>query len=288
MTTRRLDDAPSALPLMLKAALPTIPGVGGLPGVRKTSRELPDLELVQEAVSVDASHVAAYANVCGFPRKDTLPLPYLHMLVFPLHMALMTDSSFPFSAMGLVHLENSITRHREARADERFDVSVHATNLRPHAKGRMFDLISRVHVDGDLVWDEVSTYLRRGEGDKEASQGLRLDMVEGPGVELRLPGDLGRRYAGVSGDRNPIHLYPLTAKALGFPRHIAHGMWTKARSVAAVENRLPESVTVDVAFKKPVFLPSTVELRVDQSSDEVRFALVSPKNGAPHLLGRAH
>ena len=62
-------------------------------------------------------------------------------------------------------------------------------------------------------------------------------------VEWRLPGDLGRRYAAVSGDRNPIHLYPLTAKALGFPRQIAHGMWSLARCVAALENRLPDAVT---------------------------------------------
>ena len=48
----------------------------------------------------------------------------------------------------------------------------------------------------------------------------------------------------MSGDHNPIHLYPLTAKALGFRRQIAHGMWSLARCVAAVENRLPDAVTV--------------------------------------------
>lgn len=287
MATRRLDDAPSALPLLLKAALPTIPGVANLPGVRKTSTDLPDLELTRESVPVDRGNVAAYSRVCQFPRKDTLPLPYLHMLVFPLHMALLTDSSFPYGAMGLVHLENTINRHRDVTADERFDISVSATNLRPHAKGRMFDMISRASVDGELVWDEVSTYLRRGGGEEGASQGVQLDTVDGPGVEWRLPGDLGRRYGAVSGDRNPIHLYPVTAKALGFPRQIAHGMWTKARSIAAIENRLPERVSVAVAFKKPVFLPGKVEFRTAHVGDETRFALVNPKDGAPHLLGRA-
>jgi hypothetical protein len=287
MTTKKLDEAPSTLPLMLKAALPTIPGVASLPGVRKTSSELPDLELLRDSVPVDPAHVAAYGKVCGFPRKDTLPPTYLHMLAFPLHMALLTDSSFPYAAMGLVHLENTITRHRDVTADERFDVSVSATNLRPHAKGRVFDMISRVWCDGDLVWDEVSTYLRRGKGEEGADQGMQLDQVEGPGIEWRLPGDLGRRYGAVSGDRNPIHLYPATAKALGFPRQIAHGMWTKARSVAAVENRLPEKVTIDVVFKKPLFLPGAAEFRLDQDHDVLHFALVSPKDGAPHLLGRA-
>ncbi len=287
MTTRKLDEAPSPLPLMLKAALPTIPVVSSLPGVRKTTRELPDLELVREGVPVDADHVAAYSAVCGFPAKDVLPLTYLHMLAFPHHMALLTDPSFPYSAMGLVHLENTITRHRDTTVRDRYDVSVETANLRPHAKGRMFDMLSRVRVDGELVWEEVSTYLRRGKGEEGADQGMALENVEGPGVEWRLPADLGRRYGAVSGDRNPIHLYPWSAKALGFPRQIAHGMWTKARSVAAVENRLPEKVTVDVAFKKPVFLPGKAEFRVAQRGDDLDFALVSPKDGAPHLLGRA-
>ena len=41
----------------------------------------------------------------------------------------------------------------------------------------------------------------------------------------------------MSGDHNPIHLHPLTAKALGYPRQLAHGMWSLARCVAALENR---------------------------------------------------
>ena len=105
-------------------------------------------------------------------------------------------------------------------------------------------------------------------------------------VTWRLPADLGRRYAAVSGDHNPIHLYPLTAKALGFPRQIAHGMWSLARCVAAVENRLPDAVTVDAAFKKPILLPGSVAFGVDTTVDGLAFALTSPKNGAPHLVGR--
>ena len=91
----------------------------------------------------------------------------------------------------------------------------------------------------------------------------------------------------MSGDRNPIHLYPLTAKALGFPRHIAHGMWSLARCVAALENRLPDAVTVEVGFKKPIFLPGTVAFGVDPTDDDLAFALTSPKDGSPHLVGRA-
>jgi acyl dehydratase len=286
--TRTISDPPSGLPLMAKAVLPVLPGVSALPGVRKTTNELPDLELRRPGVAVDPGHVAAYSSVCGFARKDTLPLPYLHMLAFPLHMALLTDSAFPFPAMGTVHLENTITQHRPSTASETYDVSVRPTNLRPHAKGQVFDMVTEVRVGEELVWDEVSTYLRRGKGDDEAPAGLDLPAVETGGVDWRLPADLGRRYGAVSGDRNPIHLYPWSARALGFKRQIAHGMWTKARSIAAIENRLPDRVSVEVAFKTPVFLPGVAQFRAETTGAGTAFSLVNPKSGAPHLHGRAH
>ena len=286
--TRVLDSSPGSLGLMLKAAAPVVPGLSALPGLRKTSsKELPGLTLVRPDVPVDPAHVAAYARVCQFPRKDTLPLPYLHMLAFPLHMAMLTDPSFPFPAMGMVHLENTITQHRPTTADERYDVSVTAAHLRGHAKGKVFDMLTTVRVGEETVWEEVSTYLRRGKGDESAPAGLDIPLVTDGGVDWRLPADLGRRYGAVSGDRNPIHLYAATAKAFGFKRQIAHGMWTKARSIAAVENRLPDAVKVEVAFKTPVFLPGTVRFTSRSTETGVGFSLVNPKSGAPHLTGRA-
>jgi hypothetical protein len=65
-------------------------------------------------------------------------------------------------------------------------------------------------------------------------------------------------------------------------------MWSKARCVAAVENRLPDQVTVQVAFKTPVFLPGTARFRAETTEAGTAFSLVNPKNDAPHLHGRAH
>ena len=65
-------------------------------------------------------------------------------------------------------------------------------------------------------------------------------------------------------------------------------MWSLARCVAAVENRLPDAVTVDVAFKKPVFLPGSVAFGVAPYDEGLAFALTSPQSGAPHLVGRTH
>jgi hypothetical protein len=288
---RVIEGTPHPLPTLLRAALPSLPVINLVPGIRKHGTELPDLALTRHDVPIDASHVAAYAKVCGFPTKDTLPLTYPHLLAFGLHMAIMTDGSFPFPAIGTVHLENSITQHRTITATERLQVTARAQDLRAHAKGQVFDMVTSVHALGELVWQETSTFLRRGAGDEGAAPATTTtydDVPAGPST-WRLPGDLGRRYAAVSGDHNPIHLYPLTAKALGFPRQIAHGMWSKARCVAALENRLPDAVRVDVAFKKPILLPGSVAFGALPHTLEgtgYAFSLTSPKSGAPHLAGR--
>jgi acyl dehydratase len=201
-------------------------------------------------------------------------------------MAIMTDPAFPVPAIGMVHLENSITAHRPLGIGETVSVTANVSTERPHPKGTVYDFRTLVRADDETVWEETSTYLRRGKGDPSASSGSVFPDAEPSGVVWKLPGDLGRRYAGVSGDHNPIHLYPLTAKALGFPRQIAHGMWTMARCVAALENRLPGAVRVEVAFKKPVLLPGTVAFGSTPVDGGYAFSLSSPQTGAPHLAGR--
>lgn len=280
--------------MILKAALPSIPVVNQLPGVRKDPHADPSaLVFTREGVTVDRDHVAAYARVCGFPSKDTVPLTYPHLLAFPLHMQAMTSRGFPYPAIGTVHVENVVTGHRPVSPGESLDVTVRVSAPRPHAKGTVVDFLSEVRDGEELVWESTSTYLRRGRvpaGSTDAGDGPRglvFDTTPAGTAEWRLPGDLGRRYGAVSGDRNPIHLYPLTAKALGFPRQIAHGMWSLARCVAALENRLPDAVTVGVAFKKPILLPGTVAFGHEASASGQAFAVTSPKDGAPHLVGRS-
>ncbi|PVG83834.1 hypothetical protein DDE18_05890 [Nocardioides gansuensis] len=282
-----LRGKPGVLSTLVKAALPAVPGVNQLPGVKKAPRDqFTGLSYAREGAVAERSEVDRYAGVCGFPRKDTVPLPYPHMLAFPLHMAIMSDPAFPFPAIGSVHLENSITSHRPIGVGETLDIVTSVGPARPHAKGTVLDFVTEVRSGDELVWESTSAYLRRGRGDGSATSGLSIPGTPTGGIQWRLPEDLGRKYAAVSGDHNPIHLYPLTARALGFPRHIAHGMWTKARCISAIENRLPDSVVVDVAFKKPVFLPGTVAFAVASEGRNHTFALTNPKDGSPHLVGR--
>ena len=278
---------------LVRATLPAVPVVNLLPGIRKSgSGDLDSLVFRSTPVAITREHVTSYADVCGFPAKDTVPLTYPHVLGFPLHLRVMADPAFPFPAIGSVHLTNTITAQRAIAVGETVEVTVHPENLRPHAKGSTVDFVTQVTTADDLVWEGRSTYLRRGasqatDESPRASTGPVFDDVSSSGVTWQLPSDLGRRYAAVSGDRNPIHLYSWTARALGFKRQIAHGMWSKARCVAALENRLPDAVTVDVAFRKPIFLPGKVVFACKPTDTGYAFALTDPRSGAPHLQGRA-
>ncbi len=287
--TRILQEEPGGLAALARAALPAVPVLGRLPGIRKApASSFEGLTLALRGVDVDRAHVDAYAAVCGFPRRDTVPLTYPHLLAFGLHMAAMAEPVFPYAALGMVHVDNTLTAHRPVAVGERLDVSVTVAEPRPHARGALLDFATTISSDGETAWESTSTYLRRGrppEGDP--TPGVRVEDPPTGGIEWRLPGDLGRTYAAVSGDANPIHLHPLTARALGFPRHIAHGMWTLARSVAAIENRLPDAVHVEARFAKPVFLPSTVAYAARADDDGWTFALTRPADGALHLAGRA-
>src|SRR4249920_2734026 len=121
-------------------------------------------DVLTRELAVDPVALAKYAHVCGFTLRDELPPTYPHVLAFGMHMELLGKA--PFSAVGVVHIANRIVQHRPLLLGE------------------------------ELVWEDVSTNLKRGDGDESLP---REPVFELPPVtaEWRLPDDLGRRYAAV-------------------------------------------------------------------------------------------
>jgi acyl dehydratase len=227
-------------------------------------------DTLTRAATIDGDHLARYAHVCGFPLSDRVPATFPHVLAHPLFLELLASS--PFSAVGVVHIANRIVQHRPLLLGEELAITASVHGFAPHRRGRTFDFVTSVQVGDELVWEGFSTNLKRGEGDASLP---REEGIQEPPVTAhwRLAEDLGRRYAAVSGDHNPIHLHALPAKAFGFPRAIVHGMWTKARCLAAL--RLPDAFEASVRFKKPVLLPSKVTF----GEAEDRFAVHSHLEG---------
>lgn len=245
---------------------------------------LPVIGIEGEAV-VEAGPMAAYAAVCGFTAAQGVPVTYPHILSFPLQMRLMLGRGFPFPLPGLVHLQNRIVQHAGIATGDRLGFKVRASRLVEHPRGQAFVISTMAGRDGEMIWGEESLYLHRqplpGEGepapvlaDMEAD---RLDEA------WDAPADIGRRYARVSGDPNPIHTNALMARLLGFPRPIAHGMWSLARAAAALSPQAAlASAVLEGSFRAPLLLPGRVRLWV-QSSD---FELIAPESGRSCLRGR--
>ncbi|HWS94607.1 MAG TPA: MaoC/PaaZ C-terminal domain-containing protein [Mycobacterium sp.] len=272
---------PSGLKNMLRAAagaLPLVPRRGQLPNRTVTVDELP----------IDHTNVAEYATVTGLRYGNNVPLTYPFALTFPTMMSLVTGFDFPFAAMGSVHTENQITQYRPIAVTDTVGVRVHAENLREHRKGLLVDLVTDVSVGNDVAWHQVTTFLhqqRTSLSDEPKPPPQKQPKLPPPSTVLRItPGQI-RRYAVVSGDHNPIHTNPIAARLFGFPTVIAHGMYSAAAVLANIEARLPDAVQYSVRFGKPVMLPATTGLYVDDREDGWDLSLRNIAKGYPHLTG---
>ncbi|MEU9200985.1 MaoC/PaaZ C-terminal domain-containing protein [Streptomyces sp. NPDC048332] len=226
--------------------------------------------------------LAAYRRICAFPETGPLPVTYPHVLGFPLAMGLMTGRRFPLPVTGLVHTWIEITAHRTLHPADRLELTVRAEAMTPHRRGTEVTVVTEARRADELVWESRSGYLSRHTTRTTTPPAPAAPEPALPAVaEWQLPAGLGRRYGAASGDRNPIHLYPLTARLFGFPRAIAHGMWTVARCLAeAPQPHLIRSVRAD--FRAPVLLPGTVTYASDGAAFQLR-----GHDGRLHLTGTA-
>ncbi|MEG3628927.1 MaoC/PaaZ C-terminal domain-containing protein [Streptomyces poriticola] len=291
----------NAVTLTSPPALPPLLARGALLSPLKRPR--PDAghartRLLLPALRVDPARLAAYERVCGFATgagPGVLPVTYPHVLGFPLAMRLMSGRDFPLPLLGLVHTSIEIRRRGAMPADGEYGLAVHIAGLAPHRRGTEATVVTEVLRGGDAVWESRSTYLARHRtrcSPPAEAAALRPDPEPLPvRDEWRLGGDLGRRYGAASGDRNPIHLHPLAARLFGFPRAIAHGMWTVARCLAA--HATPEAVAVRAGFRAPVLLPGTVVYGAGGGRFELRGggadgSSARPDGGRLHLTGEVY
>ncbi|WP_046321348.1 MaoC/PaaZ C-terminal domain-containing protein [Mycobacterium sp. UM_Kg1] len=270
---------PSGLRNMVRAV------AGALPFVPR-SQTLPNRTLRVDELTIDPQNVAAYAAVTGLRFADQVPLTYPFALTFPMVMALATGFDFPFPAMGSVHTENRITRHRPIAVTDTVGVTVRAANLREHRKGLLVDILTDINIGNEPAWNQVTTFLhqqRTSLSDEPKPEPAKPPKLGPPNAVLRVtPGQI-RRYASVGGDHNPIHTSSIGAKLFGFPTAIAHGMFSAATVLANIEGVLPDAVDYSVRFGKPMLLPASPGLYVDKVDGGWDLALRNIAKGYPYL-----
>jgi acyl dehydratase len=279
MNTLTLTAPPALTPLLARGAL-----FSALKRRPRPDAHVPPARLVLPDVRIDLARLATYERVCGFATgADALPVTYPHVLGFPLAMRIMASRSFPLPLLGLVHTSIEITQRQPLAATEMYELGAHVAGLAPHRRGTQAVVLTEARVDGTLVWESRSTYLARHRTVGEPTSTPPREPDDGKPLpvraEWRLGGDVGRRYGAASGDRNPIHLHPLTARLFGFPRAVAHGMWTVARCLA--EQGPQDAVRLRADFKAPVLLPGTVTYAADGPAFELR----GTDSGRLHLTG---
>jgi len=253
---------------------------------------VPRIEARLSRVTIDRKHLAAYADVCGAAAGPTLPIAYPHVLAMPLHLAMLGAEAFPVKLFGLVHVQNRIAMRQPLSAEEPAEIRSWIEGHRDTERGQEFDLHTEYVAGGAALWDETCTFLARKRppagGVKPTSRTVEgaPDAVAVKSSSFRAPSGLGRRYGFISGDVNPIHMSDLTARAFGFPRAIAHGMWSLGRSASDFEaDQFDGGCELSVSFKLPIYMPSWLMLQRWPIENGSGFALRDGQGEKPHLTG---
>ncbi len=270
-----LDSVPGLPALYRSALLSSIPLPWADGAVQRTSDAaavtLPEVRHRASGVQATVGDLTRFQQLIGAPAQDALPSGFVHTIAFPVAMSVMACKDFPLPLLGMIHLRNAVEHRRAIGFGEQLDIAAWAEDLRPHHAGTQVDLVTEVSSSGAVVWTGRSTYLAKGTrlaGPARGTKEERTPFVPPPLTAVwNLPGSIGRSYAAVSGDYNPIHLTALTAKALGMQRAIAHGMYLASRMVQETKPAGVESFSWSIDFRSPVLLPARVAIAVTPQSE---------------------
>ncbi|WP_339725182.1 MaoC/PaaZ C-terminal domain-containing protein [uncultured Paraglaciecola sp.] len=263
---------------------------------------LPIKKFCFEGIALNEVRCRNFHQVVGWDLdSDRLHPCYLHSLAFPMHMMLLLLPEFPFPLLGLVQVNNQIIQERPIKKGERLSVTSCFEQLELHPKGWLFSIKVEFYNGSELVWKSISTNLfltKHGRQVNSIVQQSTDNFSYDINTSWQLEANLGRRYAKVSGDFNPIHLSKWSAMLFGFKQHIIHGMWTKSYCISELQKHNPKifnhAYLVNSAFKQPLYLPNQIEIFSQTSgsnslSEGLHFKVVGtkPVNGHQplHLTG---
>lgn len=242
---------------------------------------LPEVEC-ERILLIRPTHCNAYNKLTQWsPKLAALIHPnYAQTLTLPMQLNMMVNKAFPFSPMGLVHVANQITVHSLPEQSDNLLLKTHFGRVYIHPKGWLFEVLT---LASSSNFEQVSSpqikatsfYLARAKhasdinvsAEHEAPQWIVGSEYPEASKEsprkrsntLDFSASIGRQYAKVSGDYNPIHLHQVSAKLFGFKQAIAHGMYSKALAISNIakhETFYAGRFEIDTVFKQPISLPS--------------------------------
>jgi hypothetical protein len=249
------------------SSLPALPRASAWPLLQALFKRpaRPSAQPVQASYRLDrldADHVRRYSDAFGFP-PGRVPLTYLYLLAQRAQLATMLDRAIPFRIVGLIHVSNELAMQCEVRTDAPLVLVTTLSMPERGTNGSVECVLETVaSADGTTVFTCTSRYLiKRGQRAKHAPASPSVAPVGDVVEEWIVAADAGRRYAALSGDWNPIHLWPWSAQLMGVRAPIIHGMETMARVCAAFEQSANRPVTsLTCRFKRTVPLGASATL----------------------------
>lgn len=256
------------------------PMVVSLPGTRWETTDVISRQLVDD--------YNALLGASGDVGHNSAPSVTAHITAFGLSIAMMAEQDFPLPLLGTVHLQHKVWHMSDVPIDEPVRISTWAQNLAPHHAGSTVEIWVQIFDQSTdkLLWQSMAVYLSRSvelPGVEQPSRPTR-PTFQPPAMtgEWCLPKDIGRRFGAVSGDKNPIHLSNVTAKAFGMPGSIAHGMYAAARMLAGRET--PAPYTWAIEFASPMRIPGRVAVNYHQKGDAQIVTGWDPQKEKLHFL----
>ncbi len=267
------------------------------------------------SMKISAAKVAEYVDVTGDDADrwiEHAPPSYAGALLFVMAPRFLWASDVRPYTKVLVHSDQRFEWHTPIPVGERVDVSAVVARVRARGPMHFVTFAASVSAYGKPMIDSESTFLMAAEGEARdvADEGepavgfsapsKRVGRIEhaGPGSNLpSLSKSASRadlvRYAGASGDFNPVHYDHDTALEAGFGGVIVHGLlmgaWM-AQLAAATASRPDPLQELKLRFKnalRPGISASVSGVVGDRQNAGTSVALAVAADGAPLATGRA-
>ncbi len=265
------------------------------PNSLKSGTRIEKKTIRQRHLQPDLQNIYEYCRVCGFSQDSNgrIPISYFQCLFTGLLGKFITDKSFPLNPLGLIHTFQSFDLKRTVFSNEALDISCTLSGMTRTEKGIESQFTLKAVVNEQVVWEGVSIFLTKTRVKKKPIKKRKDPVILEKKESFFVPSGTGRKYAAVSKDYNPHHLYTVFARLFGFKRAIVHGMWSLGRVMAGLDDAVDSHAPARVSafFKLPVSMPATLTLGAaltePQETGQLQadFQLLDEQDGRPHLTG---
>lgn len=263
--------------------------------LRKTHRPnslttLPDIYMKLQGFRISPKHHLAFNTMCAIePGRPISPI-YPMTLVFPFFQRMLGLKQAPLPVFNALGKHLHIRQYCPLDMDPRYDIVARFVRADIVPKGFELDMAAVIECRGIPVWETVCTVYYRGQYGPSTRSDSHFPFVPladaDETVRWHLPAGMGFRFARISGDGNGIHFSKAYARILGFERDFAQPFLVLGNAVNHVaEARRRPCLSLDVAYKGPLYYERDVIMKSARITGANRFDLYSVGNPRPCMTG---